>query len=234
MANITVSVVTMDHLNIQRDVELVEAIGVDGLHIDIMDGHFVPRYGLYPEIVKGINACSSLPLDLHFMVNDLNFSLAEFRSCKNIETITFHLESCIGNELHIIDKIKEIGAKPIVALNLATSFNMLDRLIVNDEIDGVMLMGIHPGVLVQQARPQNIFNDLEKLKDVLSESSAIDYIALDGAVNFNTFENLLKSGITHFIGGSSSIFRGANSEMVFEERALKIKENWELIKRIIK
>lgn len=234
MTNFTVSIITMDHLNIQRDVELVDALGVDGLHVDVMDGKFVPRFGIYPEIVERINDVSSLPLDIHFMVDDVIFSLNQFSNCRNIDTVTFQLEACAGNELRVIDQIKTIGAKPIIGLNLATCFNQLDRLVSNNEIDGVMLMGIHPGVLKQQARPKNILNDLKQLKEIISGSSAENYIGLDGAVNFDTLEVFLEAGITHFIGGSSSIFKDAGSELASEKRNKKVEENWEKITQKLK
>ena len=71
--------------------------------------------------------------------------------------------------MRIIDKIRSINAKPVICINLATSFTVLDRLISNNEIDGVMLMGIHPGVLEQDARPKNILNDLKELKTGLKK-----------------------------------------------------------------
>ena len=106
MNNFLVSLITMDHINFEQDVNLVDSLGVDGLHIDIMDGHFVPRLGIYPEIVKRVSDISSLPFDLHMMVEDIDFTIDQFKHIPNIEYIHFHVESCIGNELRVIDKIK--------------------------------------------------------------------------------------------------------------------------------
>ena len=72
------SVITMDHINLERDVKHIDHLGIDGLHIDIMDGNFVPRYGIYPEIVKRINDSSDLSIDLHIMTNDPLFTIDQF------------------------------------------------------------------------------------------------------------------------------------------------------------
>ena len=91
MNNFLVSLITMDHINFERDIRLVDSLGVDGLHIDIMDGNFVPRYGIYPEIIERLSTISSLPLDLHMMVKDVEFGIDQFKGASNIEYIHFHI-----------------------------------------------------------------------------------------------------------------------------------------------
>jgi ribulose-phosphate 3-epimerase len=233
MNNFLVSLVTMDHINFERDIRLVDSLGVDGLHIDIMDGHFVPRYGIYPEIIERLSDVSSLPLDLHMMVEDIDFTIDQFKHVPNIEYIHFHVESCIGNEMRVVDKINEMGAKPVACINLATSFNTLDRLIQNNEIDGVMLMGIHPGVLKQDSRPKNILNDLRALKEKTHGSNADSFIGLDGAVSMDTIKPLSEAGINHFIGGTSSIYKEVDRKDVWENQQEKIIANWKKIKDLL-
>ena len=233
MNNFLVSLITMDHINFEQDVKFVDSLGVDGLHIDIMDGHFVPRLGIYPEIVKRVSDISSLPLDLHMMVEDIDFTIDQFKHIPNIEYIHFHVESCIGNEMRVIDKIKDINAKPVACVNLATSFHSLDRLLQNDEIDGIMLMGIHPGVLKQESRPKNILNDLKVLKELILDTKAESFIALDGAVSMDTIKPLSEAGINHFVGGTSSIYKDVDRLSPWKSQKEKILSNWEKIKEII-
>ena len=233
MNNFLVSLITMDHINFEQDVNLVDSLGVVGLHIDIMDGHFVPRLGIYPEIVKRVSDISSLPLDLHMMVEDIDFTIDQFKHIPNIEYIHFHVESCIGNEMRVIDKIKDINAKPVACVNLATSFHSLDRLLQNDEIDGIMLMGIHPGVLKQESRPKNILNDLKVLKELILDTKAESFIALDGAVSMDTIKSLSEAGINHFVGGTSSIYKDVDRQSPWKSQKEKILSNWEKIKEII-
>ena len=229
-----VSLITMDHINFESDVKLVDALGVDALHIDIMDGHFVPRYGIYPEIIERVSHVSNIPLDLHMMVNDVFFAIDQFKHVPNIEYVRFHIESCIGNEMRVVDKIRSINAKPVACINLGTSFSALDRLVGNNEIDGVMLMGIHPGVLIQDARPQNILNDIGELKSILNGSNADSFIGLDGAVSLDTIKPLSDAGINNFIGGSSSIYKGIDRKSPWDVQEKKINENWIKIKELLR
>lgn len=221
----------MDHINLERDVKCIENLNIDGLHIDIMDGRFVPRYGIYPEIVNRISQISDIPLDLDLLVADPLFALEQFKNIKKIDYVRFHMESSIGNELRVIDKIHEMGAKAIASLNLATSFTSLERLVRNDEIDGVMLMGIHPGVLIQDHRPKNILKDINSLKEVLGSSDASRMIGLDGAVSFESVKPLHEAGINNFIVGSSSLFKGVNFEDKYEKNLQKINKNWEKLSK---
>ncbi len=233
MNNFLVSLITMDHINFERDIRLIDKLGIDGLHIDIMDGHFVPRYGIYPEIIERASSISSLPLDLHMMVKDIEFTIDQFKHVPHIEYVHFHIEACIGNEMKVVDKIRDIGAKPVACLNLASSFNTLDRLVKNNEIEGVMLMGIHPGVLKQRSRPKNILTDLSDLKNTISESNASSFVALDGAVSMETISSLSEAGINHFVGGTSSIYKDVNRKDEWDIQKKKIEQNWLKIKELL-
>lgn len=234
MNSIFVSVVTMDHINIERDVKFVDNLGVDGLHIDVMDGSFVPRYGIYPEIVEKISDISDLALDLDLLVSDPMFAINEFKNKGKIYSVRFHVESCLGNEMRVIDKIHEIGAKAVPSFNLATGFDSLKRLARNDEIDGVMLMGIHPGVLKQNHRPENIKRDMSDLLEVLEDTKAVNFIGLDGGVSFETIPYLKDAGINNFVCGSSSIYKGIDYKQNWEENAKKISSNYHKIRNLLK
>ena len=233
MPSFFASLITMDHLNFEKNLSLIDSLGLDGLHVDVMDGHFVPRYGIYPEIVQEISKISDIPIDLDLLVKDPLFALNQFKNIEKIKFVRFHMESVIGDELRIIDKIHEIGAKAIASLNLSTSFSTIDRLVKNEEIDGVMLMGIHPGVLIQEHRPENILNDLDDLKKLLGNSKASKEIGLDGAVSFESIKPLFNAGINNFICGSSSIFKGVNFRDSENSVKDKIKENLKKIKSLV-
>ena len=96
-----------------------------------------------------------------------------------------------------------------------------------------MLMGIHPGVLEQDARPKNILNDLKELKKIISGTNAESFIALDGAVSMDTIKPMMKAGINHFVGGTSSIYKNVNRNDDWAIQNKVIKENWTKIKELI-
>ena len=135
--------------------------------------------------------------------------------------------------MRVVDKIRSIGAKPVVCINLSTSFSSLDRLLSNNEIDGVMLMGIHPGVLKQDSRPNNILNDLKDLKERTCSLNADSFIALDGAVSMDTIKPMSEAGINYFVGGTSSIYKNVNRNDDWTTQSKIIKKNWSKIKELI-
>ena len=166
MQKLGASVITMDHLNFYNEINLLEKIGgVNYLHLDMMDGHFVPRYGIYPEIIEEISKRSNFELDLHLMVSDVEFAISQVSSLAVFSTISFHYSTNEGHVFRIIDKIRELGAKPLLALDLSTSLEVVHELLDSGELGGLLFMGIHPGVLKQVHRPENVVRRIKKLKN---------------------------------------------------------------------
>lgn len=229
MKTIGASVITMDHLNFETDVKILDAIGeIDYLHMDIMDGHFVPRFGIYPEIIYEISKITDISLDLHLMVSDVEFTLSQVAHIKNIKTVSFHYFINEGRIFKIIDKIKSMGAIPIIALDLSTPINSIVEILESGELGGVMFMGIHPGVLDQTHRPSNVLRRLPILRSLWTEPDNFIY-QIDGGCNFDTIKALSEAGINSFVGGSSSIFKNADNP---NEREKKIRDNIQKIKNL--
>ena len=228
------SIVCMDHINFQRDVELVEKLDVDFLHLDIMDGNFVPRYGVYPEIVKRMAHISEKKMDIHLMVSDPEFAISQFSEIDNIEYITVHIEENEKNILRIVDKIRNGGKKAGIALNLNTPVSAVEELMKNREIDSVMLMGIHPGVLVQKSRPETVKVKARQLAELSAQYGSLDMVQCDGAVTFETLEVLAESGIDNFVCGSSTLYKGVDLSKPWDLNASLITKNFQKMKDLVK
>ena len=158
------------------------------------------------------------------MVSDVEFAISQVASIANISTISFHYSTNEGKVFRVIDKIREIGAKPLLALDLSTNLEVVHELLDSGELDGLLFMGIHPGVLTQVHRPENVIRRIKKLKTGRDWDDKL-IIQIDGGFNFETSSSLRDAGVNSFVGGSSSIYSGCNSTKDYEERALIIKNN---------
>jgi ribulose-phosphate 3-epimerase len=227
------SIVCMDHINFERDVNLVDDLGVDFLHLDVMDGNFVPRYGIYPEIVKRMAQITDKNMDLHLMVNDPLFAINQFKDIDNIKFISVHIEENEKDILRIVDSIRNMGKKAGIVLNLNTPVSSVKELIKNKEIDSVMFMGIHPGVLVQKSRPDTVKIKAKELTNLCKEYGDLDMIQCDGAVTFETISTLADSGITNFVCGSSTLYKGVDLAKPWSINSELIVKNFQKMKDLI-
>lgn len=224
----------MDHINFERDVLFAEKLGIDYLHVDVMDGLFVPRYGIYPEIVKRISQISNLPMDLHLMVDLPELAIDYFSNFKNIKYISIHIEENEKDILRIIDKIKSYSKLAGIVLNLNTSVHTIKDLIKFSEIDSLTFMGIHPGVLTQVARPNVVIDKVKRLSELCHNFKKVKVIQCDGGVSFNSIPDLAKVGINNFVCGSSTLYKGVKLNQPWSENKRKIKKNYYKIKELIK
>ena len=233
MIKLGASVVTMNHLKLNEEIQLLEEVGgVDYLHLDVMDGNFVPRYGIYPEIIHELSKASKLPLDVHLMVSDVEFALKEIAHIDNIKTVSFHYFTNEGRIFKLVDAIKDIGAKPILTIDLSVPLSDFLPLVESEELNGLLFMGIHPGVLKQTHRPKIVLKKLEELERSISIKE--DFILqIDGGFNFETAAELARAGINSFVGGSSSIYKNVMGADNKDCRLALIKENIRRIRELV-
>lgn len=219
------SVVCTDPLNTERDIKELYDMGHRHLHIDIMDGHFVPRLGIFPEICQQIGTkFPHMYQDCHIMCSDPEFVIDQFSNIDNITTFCFHIDGNEANSVRIIDKIRKLGKTAGVAVNMGTNLESTIQLVQHLDLDFVLFLGIHPGVLDQVSKPDVLAAKIKEFKERLKlvgiDSSKIT-IQVDGAVSFETIPILKKAGATFFVGGTSTIYKKPFS---VEENSLKIKE----------
>jgi ribulose-phosphate 3-epimerase len=192
------SILTANFANLQKDIEMLNDSQADWIHVDVMDGVFVPNISFGFAIIKQIKAIAKKPLDVHLMIVDPDRYLEEFRDA-GADVITVHYEACTHLN-RTIQKIKELGCKAGVALNPHTPVALLDDII--EEIDMVMIMSVNPGFGAQKF----LSNTYKKIADVkvLSKDRNPDlYIEIDGGVGLGNFARLLDTGANVLVAGNA-------------------------------
>ncbi len=192
------SILSADFGNLGAEIKAVEEAGADVIHVDVMDGHFVPNITLGSLVVKAIRPFTSLPLDCHLMITDPDMYIDQFASA-GADWITVHVEAC--THLHrTIQHIKSKGLKAGAVLNPATSLSTLDYII--EDLDLVLLMSVNPGFGGQGFIPSAL-GKIEALKQMI-DSRALDVaIEVDGGVNLSTIKDVVAAGAEICVAGSA-------------------------------
>jgi ribulose-phosphate 3-epimerase len=197
---LTASLVCANMLALKEEVALMEIGGIDYIHFDVMDGLFVPRYGLHPEMLKAVKSVSKLPVDVHLMVENPEPYIEDFAKV-GADYFAPHIEPL--NHIHrIIKKTRDAGMRPGVALNPGTPINVLDSII--DDLDIIILMAINPGIVGHKLIPSAI-NKISALKKYIGNRNIL--IQIDGGVTFETAPIMLNAGADMLVCGSSTIFK---------------------------
>ena len=203
---ISPSILSADFGNLSEDVKKVSLAGADYIHCDIMDGHFVPNLTMGPMIIEAVKKSTDVPLDIHFMVEDIPFFIDMYKHLKP-EFISFHIEE----EKHInriIQKIRNEGIRPSVVLNPATPVCLLDYIVA--DVDMVLLMSVNPGFGGQKFIP-SVIDKVKELRELASKKNPNLLIEIDGGVNDKNAPLLKEAGADILVAGSF-IFKHKNYE----------------------
>jgi ribulose-phosphate 3-epimerase len=192
------SILSADFSRLGDEVRAVAAAGADVIHVDVMDGHFVPNITIGPLVVDAVRKVTDLPLDVHLMIEEPDRYLEDFAKA-GADWITVHVEVC--RHLHrTIHRIKELGKKAGVVLNPATPLSSVGPILA--DLDLVMLMSVNPGFGGQKFIPSAV-DKIRALKAMIDEQGLATGIELDGGVSRATIESVAKAGANIFVAGSA-------------------------------
>jgi ribulose-phosphate 3-epimerase len=200
---IAASLICSNPLNLEKDIQELIKEDTDFIHFDVMDGRFVPRYGLYPEILSHLTRMSNIPVDVHMMVENPENFIEDFKNA-GASFFNFHVEST-SHAHRIVKKIEKANMKPGVALNPATSISTLDYLI--EDIKMVVLMAINPGIVGHKLIP-NMINKISELREYAYKRGNKDLlIQIDGGVTFESGYKMVEAGADILVCGTGTIYR---------------------------
>lgn len=191
------SILSADFGNLSNEIKAVCKAGADLIHIDVMDGHFVPNLTIGPLVVEAVAKISSVPLDIHLMVKNVPFFVDLFLDIKP-KFLSFHIEE-EKHPLRLIEHIRNNGVHPAIVLNPHTPINSLKHMI--KEVDMVLLMSVNPGFGGQKFMPL-VLDKAKELKELIYKTNSVCMVEVDGGVNGLNIRDLDEAGVDIAVAGS--------------------------------
>jgi ribulose-phosphate 3-epimerase len=212
---ISPSILSADFSQLGNEIKRLEEGGADMIHVDVMDGHFVPNLTMGPPIIKALKQYTRLPFDVHLMISPVHKYIEDYANA-GADIITIHPEAT-GNLKESIQHIKNLNKKVGVSLNPETKIDLITDLL--NEIDLVLIMSVNPGFGGQKFMPKVLdkIKDLKKIKD--QENLRFD-IEIDGGINFDNSKLAIEAGANILVSGTT----------VFKNNNGNIKKNIDLLK----
>ena len=201
---LSASILSADFGRLAEQIRAAEAAGVDWIHVDVMDGHFVPNLTIGLPVLAAVRKITQLPLDVHLMISNPQLYVAEYIDAGadwlgvQVE-VAWHLE-------RLVQQIKELGAKATVVLNPATPLALLEMIL--SEVDMVLLMTVNPGYSGQKFIRATL-PKIKQLREIIDSQGLDVRLQVDGGVHLNTIDELVAAGVDTFVSGSG-VFDGGN------------------------
>ncbi len=212
---ISPSILSADFARLGEEVRAIDEAGADWIHVDVMDGHFVPNLTIGPNVVKAIRPWSDKPFDVHLMISPVDAYLEAFAEA-GADIITVHPEA--GPHIHrTVQAIKGLGKQAGISLNPGTPAKMLDYLI--DEIDLVLVMSVNPGFGGQSFIASQL-RKIEAVRKMIDKSGRAIHLEVDGGVNPETARQCVDAGADVLVAGSAA-FKGGPDHYAPNIAALK-------------
>ena len=212
---ISPSILSADLSKLGSEIQKLEKAKADLIHIDVMDGHFVPNITIGPEVINKLKKYTSLPFDVHLMISPVHNFIKNFADA-GADIITIHPEAT--NDLESsIKKIKSYNKKVGISLNPETSLDKLNNVL--DKIDLVLIMSVNPGFGGQKFI-ENTLNKIKKLRLKIDQLKLKVEIEVDGGINFENSKSIIKAGANILVSGTT----------IFKSNGGNIKKNIEILK----
>ena len=212
---ISPSILSADCSKLGEEILALEKAGADYIHIDVMDGHFVPNITIGPEVIKKLRPVTKLPFDVHLMISPVNNFIKNFADA-GAYIITFHPEAT-ENISETIKLIKELKKKVGVSLKPKSQINLIESYL--NEIDLILIMSVEPGFGGQKFIPE-VLDKMKKLRNIVNEKKLDVDIEIDGGINFDNSKKAKDYGANILVSGST----------VFKEHNGNLKKNIQLLR----
>jgi ribulose-phosphate 3-epimerase len=212
---ISPSILSADFSKLGEEIVALEKAGADYIHIDVMDGHFVPNITIGPEVIKRLRSVTKLTFDVHLMIAPVNNFIKDFADA-GADIITFHPEAT-ENVSETINLIKKLGKKVGVSLKPKSQINLIEDHL--NEIDLILIMSVEPGSGGQKFMPE-VLEKMKKLRNTINEKKLNIDIEIDGGINFDNSKKAKEYGANILVSGST----------VFKEHGGDLKKNIHLLR----
>ena len=214
---ISPSILSADFSQLGKEIKKLEDSGADMIHVDVMDGHFVPNLTIGPPVIKALKKNSLLPFDVHLMISPVHKYIESYASA-GADIITIHPEAT-NDLLESINKIREFKKKVGVSLNPETKIEIIKEYL--DQIDLILIMSVNPGFGGQKFMPE-VLNKVKKLDEIRKNLKLNFVIEIDGGIDFENSKLAIESGVDILVSGTT-IFKNNNGD---------IKKNIDLLRSI--